>query len=654
MKKKGYKIKQTAANVLCVIAAMVLIGAGLMLAFGIKPVVVLTGSMEPTIETGSLAFIDTRDRDVKPQEIIAFETGGQLVTHRVVGVSDGVYRTKGDANRDWDSWTLTDENIVGKTIWWIPGVGYALRAVTGKAFAYSTSHVVKNNRFTVGEIRPPNVTISFVTNGGTSLAPLTGQMGCRLQDFSEGSRTTTRLGYVFTGWFRDSGLGTSFGNSTAINEDITLYAGWRHKHIGETDWAEIRQIADAGLAEEVFDECFQTVKTDLADDGKLSSSNHIHTRDFAYNGGTYHAIIAGFGQDTKSTGGATKMTFMTYEGMNVGAYNSASDASAGWSGSRMRNTAISSVYSGLPAAMRNVLVPVRKVSAAKSQAGVVTIGTTTDTLWIPSEEELYGAAGYTGQNLSGAGSVVEALTATSASANTDYGQLKSVTGEGSRYSLFTGQVPDGTANAERIHARGYEWWTRSLDPNGLNACYVDSLGAARTLNQVKTWDTEPDVEEYVYNGSLVSGASSGVTMKWQVYWGYKWMPDYSATQSKMIMTVAGIAKTTSGTMKFTSASKTSIGATGQTTVSASKSASSSSPVTFPSSLTWYGVPYVTTQEWYWDKTDSDYTITVTAKGTKSSGTYKGTSTSTMDFTVPALYREVYTDAVLPVHIWFCM
>ena len=40
--------------------------------FGIKPFVVLFGSMEPTVPTGSVVFVDTRDRDVSEGDIITY------------------------------------------------------------------------------------------------------------------------------------------------------------------------------------------------------------------------------------------------------------------------------------------------------------------------------------------------------------------------------------------------------------------------------------------------------------------------------------------------------------------------------------------------------------------------------------------------------
>ena len=114
--------------------ALIIVIGGLFLilyAFGIVPYVVLSGSMEPTIETGSVCFINKHaDYDsIKEDDIIAFQMkNGTLVTHRVVEVTDSGLTTKGDNNEDVDGSITTKDNYVGKNIIWIPKIGYAIKA----------------------------------------------------------------------------------------------------------------------------------------------------------------------------------------------------------------------------------------------------------------------------------------------------------------------------------------------------------------------------------------------------------------------------------------------------------------------------------------------------------------------------------------------
>ena len=97
--------------------------------FGTTPYIVLSGSMEPTIETGSVVYIDTKDTDVEPNDIIAFkETDGTMVTHRAIRYDEaaGAFVTKGDNNDIEDFNPVPPERVVGTYKTHIPKMGYAL------------------------------------------------------------------------------------------------------------------------------------------------------------------------------------------------------------------------------------------------------------------------------------------------------------------------------------------------------------------------------------------------------------------------------------------------------------------------------------------------------------------------------------------------
>ncbi|RJR29627.1 signal peptidase I [Candidatus Microgenomates bacterium] len=87
--------------------------------------IVQSGSMEPTIKTGSIAITKTQD-NYGVGDIITFSLKAnkkEYITHRVVDTAEGL-KTKGDANEEPDLWTVASEEIVGKTIFTIPYVGY--------------------------------------------------------------------------------------------------------------------------------------------------------------------------------------------------------------------------------------------------------------------------------------------------------------------------------------------------------------------------------------------------------------------------------------------------------------------------------------------------------------------------------------------------
>lgn len=111
------------------VAVVVAFAAVLLLAsvFGFKEYIVLSGSMEPRIHTGSICFVNTHSDydDVNVGDIIAFKTGkGLMVTHRAIAVTEEGIETKGDANDISDGITTTRENFVGLNALSIPYLGY--------------------------------------------------------------------------------------------------------------------------------------------------------------------------------------------------------------------------------------------------------------------------------------------------------------------------------------------------------------------------------------------------------------------------------------------------------------------------------------------------------------------------------------------------
>lgn len=106
--------------------------------FSIRPFVVQSGSMEPAIPTGSVVFVNEKDKDIKIGDVITFglSTGvdhrdnkekGVYVTHRVNKLfkSENLIQTKGDANMTPDGY-LSMDAVVGKAFLRIPRVGFLL------------------------------------------------------------------------------------------------------------------------------------------------------------------------------------------------------------------------------------------------------------------------------------------------------------------------------------------------------------------------------------------------------------------------------------------------------------------------------------------------------------------------------------------------
>lgn len=97
--------------------------------FGIKPMIVLTGSMEAEIYAGDLALVKEVDPStLKENDIIAFRNEeNKVTTHRIVEiVSEGtetLFRTKGDNNNVEDSNLVKTTSVEGIFVARIPKIG---------------------------------------------------------------------------------------------------------------------------------------------------------------------------------------------------------------------------------------------------------------------------------------------------------------------------------------------------------------------------------------------------------------------------------------------------------------------------------------------------------------------------------------------------
>lgn len=134
MKKKINKNKSNLIKWLCVsllfIIAFFYFAPSLKVFNFTKPLVIMSGSMEPNLKTGSLVFI-SKTESYKVNDIITFtnpDMPSQKITHRVVNIKDSgetkVYKTKGDANEESDSETIKGGDILGEVVFSIPLLGY--------------------------------------------------------------------------------------------------------------------------------------------------------------------------------------------------------------------------------------------------------------------------------------------------------------------------------------------------------------------------------------------------------------------------------------------------------------------------------------------------------------------------------------------------
>ena len=116
------------------VIALLLIVSAFPIKGNYQVLIVLSGSMEPSIKTGSLVVV----KPVSQYNIGDVVTFGPVsktkvpITHRIVDIriqnGRSVYVTKGDANEEKATRAVLAKDVVGKAFFDVPFLGYALAA----------------------------------------------------------------------------------------------------------------------------------------------------------------------------------------------------------------------------------------------------------------------------------------------------------------------------------------------------------------------------------------------------------------------------------------------------------------------------------------------------------------------------------------------
>jgi signal peptidase len=86
--------------------------------------VVLSGSMAPTLLPGDAVLVSSDVASIHEGDIITFQREGELVTHRVVEMQPGQLITQGDANNAPDLWPVPVSAVEGVYALRLPFLGY--------------------------------------------------------------------------------------------------------------------------------------------------------------------------------------------------------------------------------------------------------------------------------------------------------------------------------------------------------------------------------------------------------------------------------------------------------------------------------------------------------------------------------------------------
>jgi signal peptidase len=121
------------------------LGVGLLAAvtlpsvFGYQSLTVVTGSMEPTLQVGSVVIDEViAPLDARPGDIVTFKDPlrPRQLTHRLQRMrvdGDTAYMTTlGDANDAPEHWTVRTDGNIGRVVAHLPKLGYARAALSSR------------------------------------------------------------------------------------------------------------------------------------------------------------------------------------------------------------------------------------------------------------------------------------------------------------------------------------------------------------------------------------------------------------------------------------------------------------------------------------------------------------------------------------------
>lgn len=130
--KKIFKILYYIVITFIVATGLLLIVSVLPITGNFKVMTVISGSMDPAIKIGSVVIVKPVS-DYKIGDVITFGPYSKTkapITHRIYDIrvedSQPIYITKGDVNNAPDSRQIKKSDILGKVLFDVPYVGYAV------------------------------------------------------------------------------------------------------------------------------------------------------------------------------------------------------------------------------------------------------------------------------------------------------------------------------------------------------------------------------------------------------------------------------------------------------------------------------------------------------------------------------------------------
>lgn len=130
--------------------------------FGAKPVVVLSGSMRPTYEVGTIIYYKPVPKEeIHEQDIVTYQMGDSMVTHRVKRIENGEFITQGDNNNVEDGKPVPYNAVLGKIGGAaIPVLGYGVQFINNNFWVFAILIGLLAAEFLLSNIKNDKISVS--------------------------------------------------------------------------------------------------------------------------------------------------------------------------------------------------------------------------------------------------------------------------------------------------------------------------------------------------------------------------------------------------------------------------------------------------------------------------------------------------------------
>lgn len=120
---------------------------------GTKIFIVMSNSMAPRLNKGDLILV-RKQESYSVNDVVTFQRGSQVITHRISSSENNFFKTKGDGNMSNDFPRLKASDIIGSVVYSLPYIGTVFAVLKSKyifvlmlfgIIYYTISAVVRRN-----------------------------------------------------------------------------------------------------------------------------------------------------------------------------------------------------------------------------------------------------------------------------------------------------------------------------------------------------------------------------------------------------------------------------------------------------------------------------------------------------------------------------